>query len=255
MSIHSIAHSAARTMFRLANRVLNPAGILLSKPGVIHGSPAFSGATTWSRRLLAIEEALDMVEGVEGAIVESGVHWGYGILAMLHATRKNPRHIYGFDSFEGHSAPTAADRSGGRFIVLGNSFATTQDDVWRTLELGMGRPASELKEHVTLIKGWMQETVPVFARSGPRLALVHVDPDFYEPVKASVDHLWPLLAPGGMMIVGRLDNPELGGKARAIAEFREGASDCQLVERDLMDTDGVVARCSFLIKTKDRLAA
>ena len=250
MPLHSFAHVAARTAFLLVNRALNPAGVLLSKPGVIHGSPAFAGAPIWSRRLWDLQTAFELVEEVEGAFVESGVHWGYGVLAMLHATRRQPRQIFGFDSFAGHSPATLADRRGGRFIGLGSSFATKPQDVWRTLELGTGLSGAELDERVTLVPGWMHQTMPTFARSAPAIALVHVDPDFYEPVKATIENLWPALAPGGIMVVGRTDNPELAGKAQAVAEFMEATPSCERVALRMMATDGVGGECTILRKPK-----
>jgi len=79
-------HSILINIFRLSNRLLNPLGILISKPEVIHGSPRFSGATLWSRRLYDFRFYFELLHDIEGDIIESGVHWGYGILAFLHLT-------------------------------------------------------------------------------------------------------------------------------------------------------------------------
>lgn len=250
MTIQSMAHGAARGAFRATNRLLNPAGVLLSKPGIIHGSPAFAGVPMWSRRLWDLQGMFDMVEDIDGAFVESGVHWGYGLLAMLHATRRNPRDIYGFDSFAGHSEATPQDRAGGRFINHGSSFTVGEGDVWRTLELGTGLTPAQLRSRVTLISGWMQDTMSSFARGAQPIALVHVDPDFYEPVKATIENLWAPLAPGGIMIIGRTDNAELAGKAQAVAEFLGHIPDCERIERYILGTDGREARCTILRKPK-----
>lgn len=213
----------ARTGFRTANALLNPMGIVLAKPETVHGSPAFVGALTWARRLHQMRHFLDMVRDVPGDIVESGVHWGYGLLIEYTLTMDTTRRLYGFDSFAGHSPATPEDHAGGRYQPLDQSFAVREADVWRTLELGSLSSLNTLRQRVELVPGWMQETMPAFRiraeREGIRLAFVHADCDIYEPFKATLTATWPLLAPGGVMLVGLLNNPELRGKTTALEEF------------------------------------
>jgi hypothetical protein len=215
-----------RRMFRLTNQVLKPWGILISKPEIIHGSPAYSGATMWARRLNHMNFFYQKIRAIEGGIIESGVHWGYGIL--LHRTANNlmggfQRHIYGFDSFAGHSKPTVADFAGGSYQPLDSAFAITQDDVWKTLSLGTDAPKDELARDITFVPGWMQETMPAFLRQhkeqGTKIALVHADSDIYEPILATLQNTWPLLQIGGIVILGYINNPELMGKTKAVHEF------------------------------------
>ena len=157
-----------RKIFRLINKAINPTGLLLSKPEIIHGSPAFSGATTFSRKLQQFRYFYDKINNVDGCVIESGVHWGYGILAHLFFTGERgypQRDIYGFDSFEGHSKPNEKDLSGGNFKNLGSHFKISQEDVWKTLTLGTEYNQSQyLGEKVHLIPGWIQETMPTFKR-------------------------------------------------------------------------------------------
>src|ERR1700716_1282268 len=97
-------HSVLRTGMRVANRVVNPFGVLISRPELIHGSPRFSGATLWSRRLFQLRHYFKMIENVEGDVIESGVQWGYGVLAHVHLIIEGRfRKVYAFDSFQGHS--------------------------------------------------------------------------------------------------------------------------------------------------------
>jgi len=72
-----------RKLFRFINSLVNPLGILISKPKIIHGSPAFAGATLFSRKVHMFRFFYDKIQNVNGCVVESGVHWGYGILAHL----------------------------------------------------------------------------------------------------------------------------------------------------------------------------
>jgi hypothetical protein len=247
----------ARRIFRSTNKVLNSWGILLSKPGVIHGSPAYSGATLWARRLNQQNFFYQKIRHLDGAIVESGVHWGYGIL--IHWTASNviggqQRHIYGFDSFQGHSKPTTEDMAGGNYQPLDDAFAITQDDVWKTMTLGTDIPKEELMKQITLVPGWMQETMPAFLKKhqalNTKLALIHADSDIYEPIRATLQNCWPLLQVGGIVILGHLDNSELMGKTKAVQEClaQISADSYQLLSAPILGSDGVPVINSYLVK-------
>jgi hypothetical protein len=239
--------------FRITNKFLNKFGILLSKPGTIHGSPAFSGATLWARRLNQMKIYFDLVEGVEGDILESGVHWGYGILIELVLGGKN-RKVFGFDSFSGHSKPHLNDYSGGDYAPLDNSFKISENDVWKTLQLGTGKKELELKSRVTLISGWIQETLPVFREKAKsqniKLALVHCDCDIYEPFKATLENSWDLLSDNGIIILGLLNNPELMGKTQAVNDVLDklNVKEYELGSIDVIDTGGKLVSESYLKK-------
>lgn len=163
---------------------------------------------------------------MRGDIIECGVHWGYGLLIHFHLIRAlgEDRHIFGFDSFMGHSPATARDKTGGAFKDLSNLFAVSQDQVWRTLELGTGCSREELGATITLVPGWFDQTMPTFVEQQrvARAALIHLDADYYEPCSIALTTFWPLLAVGGVVIVGLLDNPELAGKTYAVREFLAG---------------------------------
>jgi hypothetical protein len=214
-------------LFRILNSIINPFGILISKPEIIHGSPAFSGATLFSRKVHIFRFFYDKILNVDGCVIESGVHWGYGILAHIFYTQKGggypSRNIIGFDSFEGHSAPNEKDKSGGSYINLGSSFKIYQNDVWKTLLYGTGFDLEMLQANIKLISGWLQDTMPVF-KANPRnepIALVHCDVDIYEPFLITLQNTWDLLSVKGIIILGKMNNPELMGKTEAVNEFIE----------------------------------
>lgn len=60
-----------RSIFRGINRFLNKFGILISKPEIIHGSPAFSGATLWARRQNDMRFYFNLIQNIKGGVVES----------------------------------------------------------------------------------------------------------------------------------------------------------------------------------------
>ena len=216
---------------------------------MIHGSPAFSGATLWARRQKDMKYYFDILQGVKGGVVESGVHWGYGILIEL--SLDEDREIYGFDSFKGHSKPTNNDKSGGNYQALDSSFSITENDVWKTLELGTGTTKKELKSRVTLVPGWIQESMAGYLNeTNKKIALVHVDCDIYEPFKATLMASWPHLVQNGIIIIGIMDNLELMGNTIAVKEFLENldSNSYELKEREMYDNGFNLVKQSYIVK-------
>src|SRR5206468_3908507 len=113
------------------------------------------------------------------------------------------------------------DLVGNGFANPGSSFAVTERDVWKTLEMGTEKRADELRKFVTIVPGWLQETMPGFMsdNGGRRIALVHCDPDLYEPIFATLNNVWGGLSSGGVIIIGSLNNPEYMGKTEALNDF------------------------------------
>jgi hypothetical protein len=108
---------------------------------------------------------------------------------------------------------------------------------------------------VEMIPGWIQDTMPRFrARAEAkniRLAFVHCDADLYEPFKATLYNLWPVMAPGGLILLGGMDNPELMGKTIAVQEFLAtvDASAYELLEIEIRDHGDVARKHSVLKKS------
>lgn len=63
----------------------------------------------------------------------------------------------------------------------------------------------------------MKKTLPASASAPGPLALLRLDTDWYESTKHEMDHLYPLLAPGGVLIVDDFGHWE--GARRAVEEF------------------------------------
>jgi hypothetical protein len=54
-------------------------------------------------------------------------------------------------------------------------------------------------ERVRLVKGKVEDTIPVVAP--PEIALIRLDTDWYESTRHSLDHLYPRLAAGGVLMI------------------------------------------------------
>jgi O-methyltransferase len=152
----------------------------------------------WFRRLLYFDRLLEGIHGVEGAVVECGVAAGQSLamLASLLRAREEARHIWGFDSWAGLPEPTREDLTSADSLAATGMFAwATKGQVIDELR-AHGFSPSEIERTVTLVRGELGNTLPLY-EGGP-IALVHIDVDLYDSYRKVLTHLWPKLGRGGI---------------------------------------------------------
>ncbi len=162
---------------------------------------------------------------ISGDIVECGVWRGGSVLASINLLLKledTDRNIWLYDTFEGMSEPTKEDysfRSGDarekfnetKFNNKSSSWCyASLEDVKNTLSF-----SSYPKENVHYIKGMVEETIPKLIPE--RIALLRLDTDWYESTKHELEYLYPLLAPGGILIID--DYGHWDGCRKAVDEY------------------------------------
>jgi hypothetical protein len=162
-------------------------------------------------RLLALHRAVLNLEANEipGDIVECGVAHG-GSAAMMALTLGNQsRRLWLFDTFEGLPAPTEADPDRHIASLYTGAFCASVEEVQSSLQkLGIASTA-------TIVPGLFQDTLPQW---GTRpIALLHVDGDWYESVKATLNNLYDHVSPGGVIQFD--DYGHWAGAGRAVDEF------------------------------------
>jgi O-methyltransferase len=163
--------------------------------------------STRCRRLWnSCEEVLR--KNVPGCFVECGV-WKGGSSAIMALAIKNAgqeRHLHLFDSFEGLPEPTeidgkyAAIYSGGRNqgnLTTTNNCEAGLDEVRHLMLNQIKVDPAFVHFHV----GWFQNTVPAKASEIGPIALLRLDGDWYDSTKVCLEHLYPLLSPGGIIIL------------------------------------------------------
>jgi hypothetical protein len=148
-------------------------------------------------------------DGIQGAIVECGVYKGGGA-AVIAACASPAREVFLFDSFEGLPPPGDEDGDIARSRYTEGWCAGTEDEVRAIFErLGLLGP------RVHLVKGWFQDTFPHTAVG--TIALLHVDADWYDSVRLSLDRFWDDVAAGGFVVFD--DYGRWEGCTRAVDEF------------------------------------
>ncbi len=175
--------------------------------------------------------------GIPGAIVECGVWKGGAVMSSLLAMRnlnRSDRDYYLYDTFEGMPKPSEADK---KFDgdSLDQAFAARQcgEDAsdWCRGEfgevhenvLGTGYDPSRIQ----FIKGKVEDTIP--GTLPEQIAILRLDTDWYESTRHELEHLYPLLAPGGVLIID--DYGHWQGARQAVDEYFAAHSIPMLLHR------------------------
>lgn len=168
-----------------------------------------------------------VTQSIPGDIVECGV-WRGGSMMMAAKSLKcfgdTTRKIYLYDTYEGMPEPGMIDYD------LYERPATKQYKAkW------CYSPLQEVIENMTktrypsdkiiYVTGRVEETIPNTVPD--RIALLRLDTDWYESTKHELEHLYPLLSPGGVLIVD--DYGHWKGCKQAVDEHLPGK---ELIEID-----------------------
>jgi O-methyltransferase len=180
---------------------------------------------TSPERVFALCDAVRYVvaAGIEGAVVECGVWKGGSSMAaalMLRELGATDRDLHLFDTFEGMSEPTEHDRRTGGPAAAELLAATTKDaKVWAYSPLGEVRANLQSTgypvERMRFVQGKVEDTIPECAPE--KIAILRLDTDWYESTRHELEHLFPRLAVGGVLIID--DYGAWEGARRAVDEF------------------------------------
>lgn len=145
---------------------------------------------------------------IPGDIVECGVWRGeitqLAALTMIHL-KDTSRKIYLYDTFEGMPKPEDEDLDwdGNRAL-----------DTWRTITLkgekwGFGGDINSVnqlmlstkypKEKIIITKGNVENTIPKVIPK--KISLLRLDTDFYKSTLHELNHLFPILVLGGILVI------------------------------------------------------
>ena len=183
----------------------------------------------WLKRFLAHTELFKLTLEVPGDIAELGVFRGAGLftwanLLEAYCIGDRTKTVYGFDNWRGFTHVAAED-------------GATLPDIHKT-EGGFSpeRFLEELKDAIDIfdddrfipwkpriksVEGDIENTAPTFVAANPgvRFSLIHFDCDMYGPTKAALNHFWPLLSRGGLLLFDEYSIPDWPGETKAVDEF------------------------------------
>jgi hypothetical protein len=146
------------------------------------------------------------------------------MILALQESGTEDRDLYLFDTFEGMTEPTAHDvsrfdrpaletweKSGGRPWEEAFGPEVLNEDAVRATLAETRYPTSRIH----LVKGRVEDTIPAAAPQS--IALLRLDTDWYESTRHELVHLYPRLAPNGILIID--DYGHWDGARRAVDEY------------------------------------
>jgi len=161
-----------------------------------------------------IEQAVVAIEAarVPGDYIEAGV-WRGGVIillrALLGAYDIADRKVFAADSFAGIPLNTRAQND--PVDQWSDRWVAGLDEVKRNIErFGM------LDERVRFVPGFFADTLHMLATE--RFSLIRLDSDSYDSVETSLEHLYPRLSDGGIVII---DDWHLPGCRMAVTDYRD----------------------------------
>lgn len=180
-----------------------------------------SHTQTSLERIVTLADAVEYVvrRGVPGDLVECGVWRGGSSMAIALTLLKlgvSDRRLWLYDTFGTMPAPGEHDRDSAGRDVAG----------WETTMLGdSGLSLPEVRaalrstgyadERIRYVPGLVEQTIP--AEAPERIALLRLDTDWYSSTRYELEHLYPRLEPGGVLIVD--DYGHLAGARKAVDDY------------------------------------
>lgn len=170
-------------------------------------------------KMLAHYELYKKVQHLEGAFVECGVFKGasfsrFSIFRELFSKELNNKMI-AFDifdefpetSFEGDKALRE------KLIKEAGANSISVEQLQEVLT------EKNCASNVDLVKGDICETVPKYVSENPdlKIALLNLDVDIYEPSVVILEHLYPKIVSGGILILD--DYNVFPGETKAVDEY------------------------------------
>jgi hypothetical protein len=170
-------------------------------------------------KFLAHAKLYEMSLGLPGHFVEAGVFRGASFCRfrklgkLLHPDHL--RRFIGFDVFGRFPDP----KYGPDKKVLTEQWKVDGDTSIGREELLEILKIQGLHNNVDLIKGDISETLPRFLKEHQEMSfsMVNVDLDIYEPIKATLEHIFPRVVRGGIILLD--DYEGYPGAKKAVDEY------------------------------------
>lgn len=168
-------------------------------------------ASTYVDNLILAER----VSKLSGCVVECGV-WRGGMIAGMAALLGQNRRYFLFDSFEGLPPAKVIDGEAALSWQNAKHLPGYYDNCTAPEDFAARAMTMAGASSFQLIKGWFNETIPSFNPLEP-IAILRLDGDWYDSTMVSLQSLFELVAPGGLIVLD--DYHTWDGCSRALHDF------------------------------------
>lgn len=192
-------------------------------------------------KMLVQYEIYKKAMSVPGHIVELGVYRGesfFNFARFLEAHNMGERdsRVIGFDNFAGFTEVnqkdvSAANRDSASLanehgVKVGgfNPGNRAYERIMELVEIFEADHFVPQKPRLEIVKGDILETVPKYVKDHPglRISILNLDCDMYEPTLCGLKHLYPLVSPGGVIILDEYGQEKFAGESAAFDEYFGG---------------------------------
>lgn len=178
-------------------------------------------------KLFAYYEIFKKLINLPGSIIEVGVYKGSGLFTWANLLETfcpgdRNRMVYGFDDFQGYSKFSAHDVNFKKFIEDKQHFLVSDYDLMsRLLDLKTGDNLLRGVKRAEIINGDVLETMDEFLLQnvGLRLCLLYIDVSLYGPTRHSLEKLYDLVVPNGIIAFNGYGQAPHEGEGNALDEF------------------------------------
>lgn len=177
---------------------------------------------------------------IPGSIIECGVFKGasfarYAMFRKIH--KMEEKLLIGFDAF-GFFPETSYENDKKlreEFIEIDGKMGISVDQLKSVLE------NKSCSTNTQLIKGDICLTLPSYVKDNPglKISFLNLDVDIYEPSKVILENMYPLMSPGGVLL---LDNyGDFPGETKAVDDYFK--------DKDvLIQTEGINKPVYYIVK-------
>ena len=224
-SIKNLLHRLGIDIVRYYSEVPLPPDIDKATANTILSVKPFT--MTSPERIFALCQAVNYIvtNQIPGDIVECGVWKGGSMMAVaktLLELNDTSRHLYLFDTFEGMTQPSEHDidyRGIEASKQLVESNKQKEDSIWcyapiETVKSSVYSVGYDTKK-IHFVKGKVEDTIPEQAPS--KISLLRLDTDWYESTRHELNHLFPRISAGGVIIID--DYGYWQGTRKAVDEY------------------------------------
>lgn len=175
-------------------------------------------------------------KSVPGLLLEAGIALG-GSSIIIASLMEEEKTFHGYDVFEMIPPPTEEDdrKSKARYEIIkngnskglgGETYYGYIDDLYTKVTNNFQQFGLKVDgKKISLHKGFFQDTMAFSPQE--KIALAHIDCDWYQPVKFCLETVYNSLSPQGYIILD--DYYDYGGCKKAVHEFLATRNDLTIV--------------------------
>lgn len=195
---------------------------------VVEDAILFQRRVNFAKHLTHIELFKKQID-LPGSIVELGVFKGASLLTFaklceIYCPGDTLKKVIGFDTFTGF--PELSEKDGKENLKRdltpgGFNSSYFEETLRRMIDINQQDSMIPRFQRVHLVKGDVVRTVPDYVKQNPglRISLLHLDLDIYEPTLTALKCLYPLVVPGGVVLLDEYGMEGFPGESAAFDEY------------------------------------